>query len=796
MNIIATLISSVICAFVFIKDRKKQYISPIILFYALWSFVLFLSSLNLYNITKASNEAYVLIAIMLICFFIGYALLGKIKIKEHFSNKIKKYFTGKTKIGEDEKKSEKINIRMIIFYCISGLIILFNLIDIFLVIKESNNGIPMWQIRNWQLAPYGTNNPILNRRSFVEEVLRSMICAPFQIIVPPIVAYYFFNSQKKKKKAILLALSLIIIITSSIATGGGRFGIIYYIGCFFLAFYINIKDKKTPKQIVKKYKKIMLIIFVIALIFLVGNTVLRTGKGNFFKQIYKYFAISPSLLTVWLPKIKEAEPTFGLVSFFGIHTYFFRVLDTVGLDFLVPSIYKQASMHILNAELFKDIGYGNANAFVTPIYYFMIDGGYVFVCLASLFFGMITSKYTKKFEKDINIKSFTFYALMMYAIFLAFVRVQTTAPSFFIAIIFAMFLFYKKDIFFENEVKMAENNKSINENEISKEIKSKMNDLISVVVPIYKVENYLRRSVDSLINQSYKNIEIILVDDGSPDNCGKMCDEYAKKDSRIKVIHKENGGLSDARNVGIENSNGKYITFIDSDDYVELSYIEILYKTILKYDADIAIAGHTVWYCEKKIERAWYEEYSAEPQIILEKILYDDKIDISTWGKIYKTKLFREIKFPKGRLFEDSATTYKLIDASKKIAVNSLPLYNYIIRDNSISTNSFSEKKMDLIISTKEMTDYISEKYPELSKACQRRLMYAYLSTLTQFVKSKSENEEIEKQLITYIKNNRKSILNDKKVPKRDKIGIYALTFGVGFYRFMWNIYSRKTGRK
>ena len=344
-------------------------------------------------------------------------------------------------------------------------------------------------------------------------------------------------------------------------------------------------------------------------------------------------------------------------------------------------------------------------------------------------------------------------------------------------------------------IKMIDDSKK-NKNDFVKKENSKVNNLISIVIPIYKVEKYLEKCVYSLINQNYKNIEIILIDDGSPDNCGKMCDEYSKIDNRIKVIHKKNGGLSDARNTGIKNARGKYITFVDSDDYVEANYIEILYKTIIKYDADISIVGHSVWYENKKILRAWNEEYCEAPEKILWKILYDDKIDISAWGKLYKKELFQNIEFPKGRLFEDAATTYKLIDASKKIAVNSLPLYNYVIRKNSISTGSFSEKKMDLIISTKEMTEYIRKKYPELSDACNRRLMYAYLSTLTQFVKSKSKDKKIQEQLVTYIKKNKKTILKDKNVPKRDKIGIYSLTLGIKGYRLIWNIYSWRTGRR
>lgn len=116
-----------------------------------------------------------------------------------------------------------------------------------------------------------------------------------------------------------------------------------------------------------------------------------------------------------------------------------------------------------------------------------------------------------------------------------------------------------------------------------------MNNLISVIVPVYKVEKYIKKCIESIINQTYENLEIILVDDGSPDNCGKICDEYAKKDKRIKVIHKENGGVSSARNLGLEKSNGQYITFIDSDDWIEEEYCEILLTTLKEQNADCAI---------------------------------------------------------------------------------------------------------------------------------------------------------------------------------------------------------------
>lgn len=320
-------------------------------------------------------------------------------------------------------------------------------------------------------------------------------------------------------------------------------------------------------------------------------------------------------------------------------------------------------------------------------------------------------------------------------------------------------------------------------------------ELISVIIPIYNVEQYLPKCIESIINQTYKYLEIILVNDGSTDKCLEICERYRLKDRRIKVINKKNGGLSDARNVGIDNSSGNYITFIDSDDYVDSDYVDVLYNTLISYNADMSIASHKVIYSKKIIDKATGKKFCAHPKEVLDKILYDDGIDLSAWAKLYKKILFNNIKFPKGRLFEDSATTYKLIDASKKIAVNSRSVYNYVIRNNSISNEKFSKKKMDLIISTKEMTDFIRKKYPELEKGCDRRLMYAYLSTLTQLSKSKEKNITLKVKIMDYIKQNRKIVLKDKRIPDRDRIGLVSTIFGFEFYKAMWKVYAKLSGR-
>lgn len=318
---------------------------------------------------------------------------------------------------------------------------------------------------------------------------------------------------------------------------------------------------------------------------------------------------------------------------------------------------------------------------------------------------------------------------------------------------------------------------------------------ISVIIPMYKVEEYLKKCIESILKQTYANLEIIFVDDGSPDKCGEICEEYKKKDSRIKVIHKENGGLSDARNKGIDVATGKYVTFIDSDDYIEENYIEFLYNLMKKYNADISIGSHKIIYNNRIIDKSTYKEFSENSEKVLEKILYDDGVDLSAWGKLYKIELFNEIRFPKGRLYEDSATTYKLIDLANVIAVSSRPIYNYVMRNNSISQGDFNLKKMELITSTNEMTDFIKKEYPNLEKACNRRMMWAYLSTLSQLAKSKKRNKDVEKQLLYYINKNRNKVLKDKKISNRDKFGIYASMFGFKFYKFIWNNYLKITKR-
>ena len=316
-------------------------------------------------------------------------------------------------------------------------------------------------------------------------------------------------------------------------------------------------------------------------------------------------------------------------------------------------------------------------------------------------------------------------------------------------------------------------------------------ELISVVIPVYNVEKYLDKCMESVLNQTYSNIEVILVDDGSTDKSGKICDEYQKKDKRVVVYHKENGGLSDARNYGINKSHGEYITFIDSDDFVEQNYVEFLYKLIKENQADIAMGKQYVRYPEKIINTGSGNTYNVNAHDCMEKLLYSEDFDVSAWAKLYKKELFKSIKFPKGMVFEDAGTTYKLILQSKKIVLKSEPIYNYIIRNNSITNSKFNIKKMDMIYNTQKMVDDTIKVYPDLFKAGKRRMMYAYLSTITQYARNNSKDKKIRKELMDYIKKNRNEVLKNPRTPKRDRIALATTFFGYPFFKFSWKLYER-----
>lgn len=315
--------------------------------------------------------------------------------------------------------------------------------------------------------------------------------------------------------------------------------------------------------------------------------------------------------------------------------------------------------------------------------------------------------------------------------------------------------------------------------------------LISIILPVYNVEEYLSDCINSVIKQTYSKIEIIIVDDGSNKRCSDLCDSYKQIDNRVVVFHKTNGGISDARNYGIEMATGEYITYIDPDDYVDEDYIEYLLALLRKYDTKMSICQHRYRY-KKRITKDYGNsgDECLSPKICIEKMLYHDIIDTSVWAKLYHKSLFENIKYPKGWLFEDIATTYALMMLCTKIAVGYESKYNYIYRCNSITNSTFKPGKLDLLDMTDSMAENVLKVYPDLEKAVMRRRVYARFSTLNQMLYTKGYDKE-RSDMINFIKLNGRGVFLNSKTPVRDKFAYILLCTNYKWYCFFWKIYFK-----
>ena len=313
--------------------------------------------------------------------------------------------------------------------------------------------------------------------------------------------------------------------------------------------------------------------------------------------------------------------------------------------------------------------------------------------------------------------------------------------------------------------------------------------LISVVMPVYNKTEYLPDCMETLLSQTYSNLEILLVDDGSTDGTAQMCDDYAGKDPRVRALHKENGGVSDARNYGIAHASGEYITQVDPDDTVDPTYVEYLYDLLVKYDAPMSLCQHRVLFHNGRVEDFGAPgDRAANAEWCLERMLYHNVIDVSCWAKLCHRSLYEGFSYPKGKIFEDHAATYRLFMKSPVIAVGFESRYNYIMHDVSIVHDSFSPSKLDLLPATDHMGRDILKTYPHLYRAVLRRRVYARLSTINQMLYTREYAGE-KKKMIAFVREHAGEILSDPKAPKRDKAAVLLLRAGYPVYRAAWKSY-------
>lgn len=242
--------------------------------------------------------------------------------------------------------------------------------------------------------------------------------------------------------------------------------------------------------------------------------------------------------------------------------------------------------------------------------------------------------------------------------------------------------------------------------------------LITVIVPVYRVVQYLDRCVQSIVNQTYTKLEIILVDDGSPDDCPAMCDAWAKKDNRIRVIHKQNGGLSDARNAGLKQAQGRYIAFVDSDDWIDRRFLDYLYLAIKRTGAELSACDFAVVPDGESFSRNDEQELtveSASSYDALNDLTSGVRFRAVAWNKLYLADVLKNEQFEYGRIHEDEFFTYRIIDKAQKLAYVDIPLYCYRQRESSIMS-SFSVNHIDAIDAFYERACYFAEKYPDIAR--------------------------------------------------------------------------------
>ena len=279
---------------------------------------------------------------------------------------------------------------------------------------------------------------------------------------------------------------------------------------------------------------------------------------------------------------------------------------------------------------------------------------------------------------------------------------------------------------------------------------------ISIIVPVYNVEKYLRKCVDSILNQTFKDFELILVDDGSIDTSGKICDEYNLKDNRIKVIHKENGGLSSARNAGLDIAQGEYIGFVDSDDWIELDMYEELYKICKENDTDVGIVGINYGGASEKKKSKKIEIYSNK--LILDDLVYNKGKEITwpAWNKLWLKKVIGESRFKEGRIYEDGLFLYSLSSKIKKVAKIDYEAYNYRMDNESITRSKISKKQVDFLYNTLDIYKFLPSPYKE--EMFIRDLIRYTEYILLEMIKQKNINKDIIKEIKKFYNDNFKMV--------------------------------------
>lgn len=321
---------------------------------------------------------------------------------------------------------------------------------------------------------------------------------------------------------------------------------------------------------------------------------------------------------------------------------------------------------------------------------------------------------------------------------------------------------------------------------------------ISVIVPVYNVERYLNKCIESILCQTFQNYELILIDDGSTDQSGALCDQYAEKHVRVRTIHEVHSGVAEARNRGLKEKTGKYVAFVDADDWIDIRYLEILYRLIRQYQADLIISrGIRVQEGKDDRKRGMFQGLSeTDAQIISRSeayrrmLLCEQDVMVVPWAKLYHSRLFLSFQYPTGEIYEDLKMINKIIEGCNRIVCTSYAGYFYLSREGSIVHGKMSPGYMVSVKNAKQMWDFARMNYPEIADAAELNYCRSCFILLNRMMENPGYRKECSllrrkmiKETVFY--------LSSGYADLTEKIGMLCLWFGLPCYRIAWRIRKR-----
>lgn len=322
---------------------------------------------------------------------------------------------------------------------------------------------------------------------------------------------------------------------------------------------------------------------------------------------------------------------------------------------------------------------------------------------------------------------------------------------------------------------------------------------IDILVPVYNAQPYLRKCMDSILSQTFQDFQLILIDDGSTDKSGEICDEYAADNEKVKVAHQENQGVAAARNRGIKESTSQYVTFVDSDDYVDRRYLETLYQAVRKHHANLAVSCHIDISNGQRLTKACREEREENTRILSREDAYRYMLDdtpmlMAAWGKMYERNLLSSIQYPPGEIYEDIKVIDQIVEASDIIAYTSYRGYYHVQRGESVTGNLLLCHET-LLENERYLKAFIDENYPDISKIARAHYLEHCFSLFNAMLTNplyQQERKDLKREIIKEWK----LLIFGKNSAPLKRMGTICLMLGIPWYRFVWKLFKTMDKRR